>query len=265
MADIGGADAHSDPVTDAPMPPAIPAATLVLFRDRGGAAPELLMVERAATMTFAGGAMVFPGGRIDGGDEALAAEIAPDLADAPARIAAIRETLEETGIAVTIDPSPDAGAAAAMKHALLAGAAIGSVLHEQRLLLDLLVPFARWRPAHLHARIFDTMFFLAQAPPEAPDPIVEASENIAWRWASAAAVLAAADDGEISIIYPTRRNLERLARFGSFADAVADAAAHPVRTITPFAEDRDGVSHLCIPVDAGYPVTSEPITGALRG
>jgi 8-oxo-dGTP pyrophosphatase MutT (NUDIX family) len=44
----------------------IPAATLVIFRDAAGA-PELLMVERAKAMAFAGGALVFPGGRIDPG------------------------------------------------------------------------------------------------------------------------------------------------------------------------------------------------------
>ena len=44
---------------------AIPAATLVIFRAAGGGAPELLMVERAKEMSFAGGAMVFPGGRVD--------------------------------------------------------------------------------------------------------------------------------------------------------------------------------------------------------
>ncbi|MBC7985273.1 MAG: NUDIX hydrolase, partial [Sphingomonadaceae bacterium] len=81
-----------------PDSPAIPAATLVLIRDRADAPPELLMVERAAGMAFAGGAMVFPGGRIDPGDHALAANAAlhhggsgvPD--ETAARIAAIRET-----------------------------------------------------------------------------------------------------------------------------------------------------------------------------
>ena len=45
--------------------PAIPAATLVVVREPHGDPPELLMVERAQGMAFAGGALVFPGGRID--------------------------------------------------------------------------------------------------------------------------------------------------------------------------------------------------------
>ena len=45
--------------------PAIPAATLILVRDMADGPPEFLMVERAATMAFAAGALVFPGGRTD--------------------------------------------------------------------------------------------------------------------------------------------------------------------------------------------------------
>ena len=52
---------------------AIPAATLVVWRERPGRRrAEILMVERGG-MAFAGGAIVFPGGRIDAADRALAA------------------------------------------------------------------------------------------------------------------------------------------------------------------------------------------------
>ncbi|MBC7986934.1 MAG: NUDIX hydrolase, partial [Sphingomonadaceae bacterium] len=41
-------------------------------------------------------------------------------------------------------------------------------------------------------------------------------------------------------------------------DARAHAIAHhPVETITPFVEEREGVRWLCIPRDAGYPVSEE--------
>jgi 8-oxo-dGTP pyrophosphatase MutT (NUDIX family) len=73
----------------------IPAATLVLIRDRAGQRPELLMVERAKAMAFAGGAMVFPGGRIDPGDHALAALVDAGE-DGAARIAAIRRLPEHS-------------------------------------------------------------------------------------------------------------------------------------------------------------------------
>lgn len=250
---------------DLPDQQPIPAATLVLFREHGAGPPELLMVERAKAMAFAGGAMVFPGGRIDPGDRLLA-ELHPDLLDAAARIAAIRETVEEAGVAVGITPSPSAHALATLRGRLHAGEAFGRALEEAGLGLDLgaLHPFARWMPAHRHMRIFDTLFFLARAP-DGGKATVDATENVGLTWTTAQALLDEADAGRAVIIFPTRRNLERLARFESFEDAVADARAHPIRTVTPWTEARDGVEHLCIPDDLGYPVTSEPLTGAVRG
>lgn len=249
------------------LPTAIPAATLVIFRERSGGPPELLMVERAKAMVFAGGAMVFPGGRIDPGDVALAATLAGEAEDVAARIAAVRETVEEAGLPIGVAPLPDANALAELRRALLAGEPFAAALAAAgtRLALEALVPFARWRPAHKHMRIFDTRFYLARLPDGAPEPTVDATENTRLAWMTAADVLAAADAGRLQIIFPTRRNLERLARFASFEEAAADAAAYPVRVVTPWAEERDGVEQLCIPDDLGYPVTSEPITAALRG
>ena len=74
-----------------------PAATLIIVRDRPGRPAEILMVERSAKMAFAAGALVFPGGGVEAGDHALAARVAGamDRDEAAARIAAIRETIEE--------------------------------------------------------------------------------------------------------------------------------------------------------------------------
>lgn len=247
--------------------PAIPAATLVLIRDRAGAPPDLLMVERAKAMAFAGGMLVFPGGRVDPGDHALAARLGGDAEDAPARVAAIRETIEEAGVPVGVTPAPDAATLAAIRAGLHAGASFATLLdaHGLTLELDTLTYFARWLPAHAHMRIFDTRFYLARWPEGAAEPQVDDTENVRLLWASAAQVLAECDAGHAQVIFPTRRNLERLAQYADFGHAVADALAHPPRTITPFTEDRDGIPHLCIPDDLGYPVTSEKLTGALRG
>ena len=242
--------------------PAIPAATIVVMRE-GTGAPELLMVERAAAMSFAGGALVFPGGRIDPGDHALAGLHAGDPDELAARIAGIRETIEEAGLAVGLDLP--AGVIPDLRRRLYAGEPMGALLDEVggTLRLDALVPFARWLPAGVPHKVFDTRFYLAPAP-EGAEPVVDGNENVRLFWASAAAVLAMADRGEAHIIFPTRRNLERLARFVSFDDAVADARAHPVRTVTPWIETRDGERHLCIPDDLGYPITSQPLGEAMR-
>ena len=248
--------------------PAIPAATLVVFREAAlGQPPDLLFVERAATMAFAAGALVFPGGRIDPGDHALAATLDGEPEEAAARIAAIRETIEEAGVAIGVVPAPAADAVAALRGRLAAGEAIGPALAAAGLRLDLaaLTPFARWRPPHRTSRMFDTRFYLAALPTDAPPASVDATENVRLFWAGAAAVLAEVAAGRASAIFPTIRNLERLAQFDSHAAAVADARAHRIEMVTPWVETRAGVDHLCIPDDLGYPVTAQPLADALRG
>lgn len=246
-------------------PPAIPAATLVIFRDRDAAPPELLMVERARAMVFAGGATVFPGGRIDPGDHAFAATFSPaDLDDMAARIAAIRETLEEAGLPIGFAATPPPAAVAEIRAALHAGIPFAEALAGAELSPDRLIPFARWRPDHEGMRNFDTRFYLAPLPADAPPASVDETENVRLVWTTAADCLAAADRGDLSIIFPTRRNLERLARFADLDAAIADARAHPVETVTPWIEERGGVPHLCIPDHLGYPVTGEAIDRVRR-
>lgn len=250
------------------MPPdAIPAATLVLFRDRGKL-NEHLFVERAGTMRFAAGAIVFPGGRVDAGDHALAAHFPTIEEDeAAARIAAIRETIEEAGVVIGITPAPDADLVTLLRRQLNDGMVFSDILAAAHLELDLgaLIPFARWCPNMHQTRNFDTRFFIARAPENAPMATVDATENVRLFWATAQSVLDDADAGRVQIIFPTRRNLERLAMLGDFAAATTQAAEIPATKITPWIEDRDGVSHLCIPEDRGYPVTSEVLTSATRG
>ena len=249
------------------MPDPIPAATLVLFREAGAAPPELLIVERARTMAFAGGALVFPGGRIDPGDHALALELDGDRGEMAARVAAIRETIEEAGVPVGLDRLPNSAALERLRTGLHARRPFADLLAREGLALDpaALVPFARWCPRLPHARIFDTRFYLAALPEDAPEPVVDATENVRVFWSSAQAVLDDVSAGRARAIFPTRRNLERLARFATFAEAVVDARAHPVRTVAPWTEIRDGADHLCIPDDLGYPVTSELLDSAMRG
>jgi 8-oxo-dGTP pyrophosphatase MutT (NUDIX family) len=242
---------------------AIPAATLVVVRDVTGAASDLLIVERAAGMAFAGGALVFPGGRIDDSDAALAAGCPEDAA----KIAAIRETLEETGIAVGLAPMPTPALAAGLQDALIAGAPFVELLAVHGLTLDLvaLTLFARWKPAFKHARRFDTCFFVAPAPTGDWLPRAQAGECEDALWLSATEVLARIGRGEASAIFPTMRNLERLAAHRDFNAVWADALAHPVETITPWIEERDGEPHIIIPDNLGYPITSEPLSSATRG
>ena len=244
------------------LPEPIPAATLVLMREAGGGPPELLVTERTGHMAFAAGALVFPGGRIDADDHRTAELLGGDAA----RIAAIRETIEETGLAPGLVPAPDAAAAQMLREGLADEEPFASLLSAHGLAPDpgALVPFARWCPNFRETRRFDTFFFLAEAPAGAPEPTISAHEAVRAFWASAAGIIGEIEAGRAHAIFPTRRNLERLARFGSIAEARADAGRHPVARITPWVEARGGSPHVCIPEGIGYPVTSEPLETARR-
>ncbi len=253
-------------------PPAIPAATLVIFRNApDGGAPQLLMVQRAKEMRFAGGAAVFPGGRVDEADRVLAEAHGPadsdDHDELAARIAAVRETLEETGLVVGLHQQPDLASARRARQLLLDKGALGPVLAELGWTLDLeaLVPFSRWRPKHREIRVFDTRFYLANLGTGAVELLVDSTENTHLFWASAEEALQLAETGDIKVIFPTRRNLERLAQFANFTEALAHVEEFPSRMITPSMEMRGEEPWLVIPSDAGYPVDGERLDTAARG
>jgi 8-oxo-dGTP pyrophosphatase MutT (NUDIX family) len=252
------------------MTEAIPAATLVLFREVVGCPTEHLFVQRAATMRFAAGAIVFPGGRVDPGDRRMAEGFpAFDPDDAAARVCAIRESIEEGGIGAGLNPVPDLEMTERLRAGLEAGTVFADLIASEHLTLDLeaLVPFARWRPNFPEARVFDTRFYLARVAADAPAARVDETENVRVFWATAQHVLDQADSKQVSIIFPTRRNLERLAALGSFDAARAQATALPCppALITPWVEERDGQQYLCIPDDLGYPVASQIMTEVRRG
>lgn len=249
----------------------IPAATVIIFRHAAvhgpaEALPEILMVQRARAMRFAGGAAVFPGGKIDPADFALAERLAPmaDLRITAARIAGIRETLEETGLAIGLSHAISAADAMAARAHLAEQGDLGSVLDRfgWSLRLEAIQPFAHWCPHWEGA--FDTHFFLADLGTGAVDITIDQTENTRLFWASAAEALAMADTGEISVLFPTRRNLERLAQFSSFAEARDHAKATPVHKITPQRQLRDGEEWLTIPDGLGYPVLGEPVSQTRR-
>jgi 8-oxo-dGTP pyrophosphatase MutT (NUDIX family) len=251
----------------------IPAATIIIFRNApDSGAPEVLMTVRSRNMTFAGGMAVFPGGRVDPADYALGEAVAaahgltPD--EAAHQIAAVRETLEETGLALGLSGEINAASADAARKMLSECAALAPVLEAFGWQLDLaqITPFARWFPKNeAIARVYDTRFYLADLGTGAVDVSIDHAENTHLFWTTAQGALDAAERGEIKLIFPTRRNLERLALFASFAEARAQAEAIPVRTIMPQVVEQDGKPWLTILADAGYPVTGELLETVARG
>jgi 8-oxo-dGTP pyrophosphatase MutT (NUDIX family) len=211
MSDVstGGGDA-----TD----PAIPAATVVLLRD----APEgveTLMLRRDTDLAFAGGAWVFPGGRIDAEDFPGGVHSDdPDTVLVAARNAAARESMEEAGL--TVDPEG-------------------------------FVWFAHWTPpARTAQRRFATWFFAARAP--GGSVVVDDYEIRDHEWIRPADALRRRDTGEVLLIPPTWMTLHALADAGS-VDALLESmrAAEPTVYVTHIAR-ANGVTVSMWSGDVGY-------------
>jgi 8-oxo-dGTP pyrophosphatase MutT (NUDIX family) len=255
-----------------PMPEAGPkvvaAATIIIFRSgREGDAPEFLMVQRAKEMRFAGGAAVFPGGRVDPSDRELAAMLAPDADPevAASRVAGIRETLEETGLVIAMGQPVTAEQAREARKMLFAEERLAPVLDQfgWQPQLDALTYYAHWCPPMDKA--FDTRFFIHDIGTGAVDIAVDATENTRLFWAPAQGLLDMQERGEISMIFPTMRNVERLAQFANHTEAAASAAQFPPRRMSARRETIGDEDWVTIPEGRGYPITRQSVAEARRG
>ncbi len=164
-----------------------PASTILLLRDSAGpdgkGEIEVFMMVRHYEIDFNSGALVFPGGAVDPGDHDIAGK--PELylggngLDAQAlgfRIAAIRETFEESGILLAKPRGSNdlvsAARAAEISAAFRAAPDEGNLFEKifsnngNLLTLDELVPYAHWITPEGMPKRFDTWFFLAAAPPD---------------------------------------------------------------------------------------------------
>jgi 8-oxo-dGTP pyrophosphatase MutT (NUDIX family) len=114
-----------------------------------------------------------------------------------------------------------------------------------------LVPFSRWiTPAQIKTR-FDTWFYLA-ALPEGASPTVDGSEIVDARWYRPEAALDAYRDGELLLVFPTVKHLERLAAFRS-ADAVFEhARGTDVEPVRPRVVLTGEIARIVLPGEPGY-------------
>lgn len=236
------------------------------------------MIARHENSAFAGGALVFPGGRVDPGDcspawRDYAEKLSEDERTAASQIAAIRETFEETGVLLARHRS---GAAITGDEVLALGdwrkrfdnkdsIFLDFIRCENlRLSCDRLTKFAHWvPPVGLHKR-FDTLFFLARFP-DGQTVVKDGNEATEALWIEPKKAIEAREFGARKIIFPTLRNLELLALSRSVESAVASTRSRLIVPVTPVVVKKDGGVFLSIPEGLGYPVTEEPLERATRG
>ncbi len=268
------------------------AATVVLLRNAAHAegAPtgtahgtEAFVLRRLASMSFAGGMYVFPGGSVDERDADEHRDVAwvgPEPAewagvlDADEQLAralvcaAVRETFEESGVLlagpddtstvdVATDPEHWAGEQAAR---LDRSAAMVDVLARNGLALraDLLRPWAHWTTPEIEPKRFDTRFFVA-ALPAGQTPVHFAGESDRSGWVRPRDAVAQHAAGDMHMLPPTVFTLAEMAEYADVAAVLDAATRRDIRRVLPkiVVTDEDEI-RLLLPGEPGYP---EPVGG----
>lgn len=209
------------------------AATVLLLRDTPEGV-EVLMTRRSSTASFAPGAYVFPGGRIDETDT-TARPIATrrrtqSRTQLTQAIAAVRESFEELGVLLAHHPDGrpvSAEEVASMdRSTATTTVAFADQCAERGLLLstDRVYTFAHWITDRDLPKRFDVPFLVARMP-EGQTPTADETEQFEPCWVRPEDALARHAAGSFFMIFPTLRTLERLAAYKT-VDAVIDACAN---------------------------------------
>jgi len=232
------------------------ASTLLLLRDRADGGWEVLMTRRSNTASFVPGAYVFPGGGIEAQDAQAHTQVAHrvDMTTEAltAAIAAVRETLEEMGVLLAIH-TDGRSATQADVDAMDRCAPLWPQLASQGLQLDVR---GTWQLAHWTAdrnlpKRFAVPFFVARMP-EGQTPVADESEQFEPVWVNPREALDRYAAGQMPMIFPTLRTLERLAHYPT-AQSVLDAVAQgPLWISAPRAGRMQGKEFRCMEHDAAY-------------
>jgi 8-oxo-dGTP pyrophosphatase MutT (NUDIX family) len=254
----------------------VPAATLVLLRNRVAGAFEVLLIRRHIKSRFAAGDFVFPGGKIetsDGPDDGagwcrnLDAPVAArrlNLAAAPSTalahwVGVIRETFEEVGILLAYAPDGgpvrvDCGRYADYRRACQADhRAFWDMLRAERLTLatDGLVYFAHWITPEIQPLRFDTRFFAA-AMPDGQEAVADEREITEVRWLTPREAIDANARGQLSLRNPTIKNLELFDGAPTIATALDRLSAREIHTILPRVVIEGDMRRILMPGDPDY-------------
>ena len=245
------------------------AATVVLLRPGTSAGPEVYLLRRQASMAFAAGMCVFPGGGVDPRDydhavawagpspASWAAQLGTDEATARALVcAAVRETFEESGVllagasptSVVADTTGDDWEAdrVALESRSLA---FTDFLEQRGLVLrtDLLGAWSAWLTPVFEPRRYRTWFFVASLPTgQLTRDVSTESSSVTWMGALDAA--SAVDAGELLMLPPTYLTCLEVGLHASPAEVLSACAERgPVEMFTPEVEGTGDSASLSIP------------------
>ncbi len=229
------------------------AATVVLMRPSSDG-PSVYLLRRQGSMAFAAGMCVFPGGGVDPRDfDHAVAWAGPSPAEWAARLgvdestarslvcAAVRETLEESGVLMAVDSassvvSDTTGADWETDRVALEARelAFTEFLGRRGLVLrsDLLGAWSGWLTPAFEPRRYRTWFFVAVLPPGQRTRDVS-TESSSVTWLPASEAVAAVEKGDLFMLPPTSLTCLEISRFASPGDVLAEAAERSVEMFVP--------------------------------
>src|SRR5207237_1160903 len=108
----------------------------------------------------------------------------------------------------------------------------------------------RWCTTVANRRRWDTRFLIGRMP-SGQEAVVDGTETVSSAWFTPRAALAAYEAGAISLIPPTVRTLDDLARFGSIEQALDDARRRVRRAMRPEVVVEDGTPTIAYPDNTG--------------
>ena len=250
-----------------------PAATVLLVRDSKEEGVEVFLVERASKANF-GGAFVFPGGKVDpedglddmeiittgASDKELSNILGEDKGGLAYWVACIRECFEEAGVLLANPENlimQDAEKLDKLRTELNNKAITFKdicVSESLSLRVKNIVPCAHWITPAIEPKRFDTRFFLAKVNSEqlATHDGFELTESF---WIKPMDALKKFQNGEMNMILPTIKNIEKLAEFSSSTEAFNyfnDLGNNAIPAILPKFIKRDGQWIGFLPGEEGY-------------
>ena len=248
----------------------IPAATVISLRD-SPTGMEVLMVQRTKKADFAGGALLFPGGKVDDSDYEIIKSDCCSLTDEipdnlrAIRIAGVREMFEEAGLlfarAHGEDKVINEDRAEQINNKyrtdlLQQKITFHDIVTTENLIVasDLLVPFAHWITPITGRKRFDTHFLVAKTP-NGHIASHDGSETLDTIWIDPLSAIKEAEEGKRRVVFPTRMNLKKVSESKTAKAAIERARETPIVTVLPEVRDINGGRHLKIPIEAGYGIS----------
>jgi len=116
---------------------------------------------------------------------------------------------------------------------------------------DELVAFSHWITPEIVPVRFDTWFYLALAPAHSsPEP--DGSETTDAAWWEPRLALEAHQEGELSLVFPTIKQLESLRAYATSEEALEAARDKPVESILPKVIGEGPERRVVLPGEPGY-------------